>query len=126
MELTDNQIRKIVSECNDGILIKALKSRGYKVLDKDDNEEDLDFCDLSKLGFEELVDELEDRGCYVFDEDGEYLRRGSGHIEKFLPGMYRLPELFSQSQLREHLLDITRLGSYVSKEDILNELKQLF
>ena len=95
------------------------------MLDEDD-EEDSDFCDISEFSFDKLVDELEDRGCYVFDEDGEYLGDESRLIESFLPDIHRLPKLFTQPQLREHLLDITRLGSYVRKEDILNELKQLF
>ena len=125
MKLTDKQIEQIVSECNDSLLIKELGGRGYKVLSKDD-EEDSDSRDIDEFSFDELVDELDSMGCYVFDEDGEYLGRGNHHIETFLPGMYRLPELFTQTQLREHLLDITGLGSYVSKEDILNELKQLF
>lgn len=125
MELTDKQKRQVVSECNDSLLIKELRSRGYKVLSKDD-EEDSDSMDIDEFSFDELVEELDSMGCYVFDEDGEYLGNESRLIENFLPDIHRLPKLFTQTQLREHLLDITRLGSYVSKEDILNELKQLF
>lgn len=77
-------------------------------------EVDIDI-ELDEFEDDELIDEMKSRGFTVLDEDDEVSNEDG----------FFLPNLFDRHQLRKHLLNITGLGSYVTDEDILSELKSL-
>lgn len=81
---------------------------------------------LYEVSTTDLVDELSSRGCTVFDKSNKCvsdLKKVS--LGKQLPEDYILCRDFDRHKLREHLLAITGLGSYVTDEGILNELSTL-
>lgn len=81
---------------------------------------------LYEVSTTDLVDELSSRGCTVFDKSNKCvsdLKKVS--LGKHLPEDYVLCRDFDRHKLREHLLAITGLGSYVTDEGILNELSTL-
>lgn len=81
---------------------------------------------LYEVSTTDLVDELSNRGCTVFDKSNKCvsdLKKES--LGKQLPEDYVLCRDFDRHKLREHLLAITGLGSYVTDEGILNELSTL-
>lgn len=81
---------------------------------------------LYEVSTTDLVDELSSRGCTVFDKSNKCvsdLKKAS--LGKQLPEDYILCRDFDRHKLREHLLAITGLGSYVTDEGILNELSTL-
>lgn len=81
---------------------------------------------LYEVSTSDLVDELSSRGCTVFDKSNKCVSdRKKVSSGKQLPEDYVLCRDFDRHKLREHLLAITGLGSYVTDEGILNELESL-
>lgn len=76
-------------------------------------EVDVD-VELDEFDDDDIVEELEKRGFCVTKE-GDV-----GDVNGFY-----LPTFFDRHKLREHLLAITGMGSYVTDEGILNELSTL-
>ena len=76
-------------------------------------EVDVD-VELDEFDDDDIIEELEKRGFCVTKE-GDV-----GDVNGFF-----LPEFYDCHKLREHLLAITGLGSYVTDEGIWNELQSL-
>lgn len=81
---------------------------------------------LYEVSTSDLVDELSSRGCTVFDKSNKCVSdRKKVSLGKQIPEDYVLCRDFDRHKLREHLLAITGLGSYVTDEGILSELESL-
>lgn len=81
---------------------------------------------LDEVSTSDLVDELSSRGCTIFDKSNKCVSdRKKAPLGKKLPEDYVLCRDFDRHKLREHLLAITGLGSYVTDEGIWNELQSL-
>lgn len=81
---------------------------------------------LYEVSTTDLVDELSSRGCTVFDKSNKCvsdLKKVS--LEKQLPEDYVLCRDFDRHKLRDHLLNLTGQGSYVSDDELLEQLKYL-
>lgn len=81
---------------------------------------------LDEVSSKDLVDELSSRGFTIFDKSNKCVSDPKkASLGKHLPEDYVLCRDFDRHKLREHLLAITGLGSYVTDEEILSELKSL-
>lgn len=81
--------------------------------------------DLDDFDEDEIVSYLEDKG-YTVEYDGEPEEQENPNLrEKRLPSHYSIKRCFDNRELREHLLNIAGLGSYVSNEELVNRIKDL-
>lgn len=81
---------------------------------------------LDEVSAADLADELSSRGYTIFDKAGKCISDPKkASLGKQLPEDYVLCRDFDRHNLREHLLAITGLGSYVTDEGIWNELSTL-
>lgn len=71
---------------------------------------------------DEIVEYLQDKG-YTVEDNGEPEEPETPRNR--LPSSYTIIRNFDNRQLREHLLNITGLGSYVSNEELVNRIKDL-
>ena len=82
--------------------------------------------EIDEFDDDDLIEELENRGYTVSDkneeEDDDEVPETS---RKRLPSSYTIKRCFDNKELREHLLNIAGLGSYVSNEELLEQLKDL-
>lgn len=108
---------------DDEDLIEELELRDYVVYDKDDDPEDKD---VSEFGTDELINELTDRDYHIYDKKGECVSDEERHSLYYgLPSSYTIKRDFDRHQLRDHLLNLTGQGSYVSDEELVSKLKEL-
>lgn len=78
--------------------------------------------DLDDFDEDEIVEYLQDKG-YTVEDNGEPEEPETPRNR--LPYSYTIIRNFDNRQLREHLLNITGLGSYVSNEELVNRIKEL-
>ena len=81
--------------------------------------------DLGDFEDDELIEELEDRGYTIDKDDGEEDDEVSETSRNRLPSSYTIKRCFDCLQLRTDLENITGCGSYVSNEELLEQLKYL-
>ena len=77
---------------------------------------------------DELVDEVRNRNLEdnFKDDDDDTREDIEEEVEQdYERNHYVLPKDFDRFQLRDHLCDITRLGSYVSDEKLFNAIRDL-
>ena len=73
---------------------------------------------LDEIEDKRLIEEVEDRGYYVEGkEEDEYRKR--------MPTEYTIRRDFDRHKLRDHLLNLTGQGSYVSDDELLERIKEL-
>ena len=81
--------------------------------------------DLDDFDEDEIVSYLEDKG-YTVEYDGEpEEQEQSEPSRKRLPSHYSIKRCFDSRELREHLLNLAGLGSYVSNDELVNRIKEL-
>ena len=78
--------------------------------------------DLDDFDEDEIVEYLEDKG-YTVEYNGE--PEATEPPRNRLPSHYTIKRCFDNKELREHLLNIAGLGSYVSNEELVNRIKEL-
>ena len=82
-------------------------------------EVDIDIEDhLGEVSDKQLIAEVEDRGYYVEGKEEDENR-------KKVPSEYTIKRCFDNRELREHLLNLAGLGSYVSNDELVNRIKEL-
>lgn len=82
--------------------------------------------DLDEFDDDDLIEELEDRGYTVSDKDEEEDEDEVPETSRTrMPSSYTINRLFDRHQLRDHLLNLTGQGSYVSDDELLEQLKYL-
>ena len=81
--------------------------------------------DLDEFDEDEMVSYLEGKG-YTVEYDGEpEEQEQSEPSRKRLPSHYSIKRCFDNRELREHLLNLAGLGSYVSNDELVNRIKEL-
>ena len=81
--------------------------------------------DLDDFDEDEIVSYLEDKG-YIVEYDGEPEQQEQPEpSRKRLPSHYTIKRCFDNRELREHLLNLAGVGSYVSNEELVNRIKEL-
>lgn len=81
---------------------------------------------LDEVSAADLADELSSRGYTIFDKAGKCVSDPKrAPLGKKLPEDYVLCRDFDRHKLREHLLAITGLGSYVTDDELLQRIKEL-
>ena len=81
--------------------------------------------DLDEFDEDEIVSYLEDKG-YTVEYDGEpEEQEQSEPSRKRLPSHYSIKRCFDNRELREHLQNLSGLGSYVSNDELVNRIKEL-
>lgn len=78
--------------------------------------------DLDDFDEDEIVEYLQDKG-YTVEDNGE--PEEPEPPRNRLPYSYTIKRCFDRHQLRTHLENITGCGSYVSNEELLEQLKYL-
>lgn len=78
--------------------------------------------DLDDFDEDEIVEHLEDKG-YTVEYNGK--PEAPEPSRKRLPSSYTIKRCFDNKELREHLLNIAGMGSYVSNEELVNRIKEL-
>ena len=78
--------------------------------------------DLDDFDEDEIVEYLEDKG-YTVEYDGK--PEAPEPPRNRLPSSYTIKRRFDNKELREHLLNIAGMGSYVSNEELVNRIKEL-
>ena len=78
--------------------------------------------DLDDFDEDEIVEYLQDKG-YTVEDNGE--PEDPEPPRNRLPSHYTIKRCFDNKELREHLLNIAGMGSYVSNEELLEQLKYL-
>ena len=81
--------------------------------------------DLGDFEDDELIEELEDRGYTIDKDEEDDDDEVSETSRKRMPSSYTIKRCFDRHQLRTHLENITGCGSYVSNEELLEQLKYL-
>lgn len=82
--------------------------------------------DIDEFYDDDLIEELESRGYTVKKNDEEEDEdEVSETSRKRMPSSYTIKRFFDRHQLRTHLENITGCGSYVSNEELLEQLKYL-
>ena len=81
--------------------------------------------ELDDFDEDEIVSYLEDKGYIVeYDEEPEQQEQPA-QSRKRLPSHYSIKRCFDNRELREHLLNLAGLGSYVSNDELVNRIKEL-
>lgn len=82
--------------------------------------------DIDEFDDDDLIEELESRGYTVEEKDDE---EDEGDIPETsrtrMPSSYTIRRDFDRHKLRDHLLNLTGQGSYVSDDELLEQLKYL-
>lgn len=73
---------------------------------------------LNEIEDKRLIEEIEDRGYYVEGKEEDECR-------KRMPAEYTIRRDFDRHKLRDHLLNLTGQGSYVSDDELLERIKEL-
>lgn len=73
---------------------------------------------LNEIEDKRLIEEIEDRGYYV---EGKEEDEGRNRM----PAEYTIRRDFDRHKLRDHLLNLTGQGSYVSDDELLERIKEL-
>ena len=72
--------------------------------------------ELEEFEDDELIDELEERGYYVYNEEQE---DADTVYEKFNKDNYIIGTNYDGKELREHLIDILQCGHHVNDYELL-------
>ena len=81
--------------------------------------------DLDEFDEDEIVSYLEGKG-YTVEYDGEPEEQEQPEpSRKRLPSHYTIKRCFDNRELREHLQNLSGLGSYVSNDELVNRIKEL-
>ena len=81
--------------------------------------------DLDEFDEDEIIDYLESKG-YTVEYDGEPEEQEQPEpSRKRLPSHYSIKRCFDNRELREHLQNLSGLGSYVSNDELVNRIKEL-
>lgn len=82
--------------------------------------------DIDEFDDDDLIEELESRSYTVEEKDDE---EEEGDIPETsrtrMPSSYTIPRNFDRHKLRDHLLNLTGQGSYVSDDELLQRIKEL-
>lgn len=73
---------------------------------------------LDEIEDKRLIEEVEDRGYYVEGKEEDECR-------KRMTTEYTIRRDFDRHKLRDHLLNLTGQGSYVSDDELLERIKEL-
>ena len=81
--------------------------------------------ELDEFDEDEIVSYLEYKG-YTVEYDGEPEEQEQPEpSRKRLPSHYSINRCFDNRELREHLQNLSGLGSYVSNDELVNRIKEL-
>lgn len=78
--------------------------------------------DIEEFDDDDLIEELESRGYTVIEEDEDDVPETS---RTQMPSFYTICRDFDRHKLRDHLLNLTGQGCYVSDDELLEGLKYL-
>lgn len=81
--------------------------------------------DLDDFDEDEIVSYLEGKG-YIVEYDGEPEQQEQPvPSRKRLPSHYTIKRCFDNRELRDHLVTLAGVGSYVSNDELVNRIKEL-
>lgn len=88
---------------------------------------DVDIEDyLDEVDSTDLIDELKDRDYIIYNRKGICVSDKKGTpLDKKIPVEYTIRRDFDRHKLRDHLLNLTGQGSYVSDDELLERIKEL-
>lgn len=87
---------------------------------------DIDISEhLDEVSDKDLIKEMAERGFDVFDGDKCVSNENEKNLSQRMPSEYTIRRDFDRHQLRTHLENIAGCGSYVSNEELLEQLKYL-
>ena len=88
---------------------------------------DVDIEDyLDEVDSTDLIDELKDRNYIIYNHKGVCVSDKKGtSLDKKMPVEYTIRRDFDRHKLRDHLLNLTGQGSYVSDDELLERIKEL-
>lgn len=82
--------------------------------------------DIDEFDDDDLIEELESRGYTVEEKDDE---EDEGDVPETsrtrMLSSYTIRRDFDRHKLRDHLLNLTGQGSYVSDDELLERIKEL-
>lgn len=82
--------------------------------------------DIDEFDDDDLIEELESRGYTVEKNDDEEVEGDVPETSRTrMPSSYTIRRDFDRHKLRDHLLNLTGQGSYVSDDELLEQLKYL-
>lgn len=82
--------------------------------------------DIDEFDDDDLIEELESRGYTVEEKDDEEDEGDVPEISRTrMPSSYTIRRDFDRHKLRDHLLNLTGQGSYVSDDELLERIKEL-
>lgn len=76
--------------------------------------------DIDEFDDDDLIEELKSRG-YTVEDEGDVLETSRTRM----PSSYTIRRDFDRHKLRDHLLNLTGQGSYVSDDELLERIKDL-
>jgi len=74
---------------------------------------------------EDLIKEMAERGFDVFEDGKCVSNENEKNLSQRMPAEYIIRRDFDRHKLRDHLLNLTGQGSYVSDDELVNKLKEL-
>lgn len=88
---------------------------------------DVDIEDyLEEVDSADLIDELKDRKYIIYNHKGVCVSDKKGTpLDRKMPSEYTIRRDFDRYKLRDHLLNITGQGGYVSDDELLERIKEL-
>ena len=87
---------------------------------------DIDISEyLDEVCDKDLIKELAERGFDVFEDDKCVSNENEKNLSQRMPTEYTIRRDFDRHKLRDHLLNLTGQGSYVSDDELLERIKEL-
>lgn len=88
---------------------------------------EIDIADyLEEVDSADLIDELKDRKYIIYNHKGVCVSDKKGTpLDRKMPSEYTIRRDFDRHKLRDHLLNLTGQGSYVSNDELLQRIKEL-
>ena len=80
---------------------------------------------LDEVSDKDMIKNMAERGFDVFEGDKCVSNENEKNLSQRMPAEYTIRRNFDRHQLRTHLENITGCGSYVSNEELLEQLKYL-
>jgi len=87
---------------------------------------DIDISEyLDEVSDKDLIKEMVERGFDVFNGDKCVSNENEKNLSQRMPTEYTIRRDFDRHKLRDHLLNLTGQGSYVSDDELLERIKEL-
>jgi len=87
---------------------------------------DIDISEyLDEVSDKDLIKEMVERGFDVFNGDKCVSNENEKNLSQRMPAEYIIRRDFDRHKLRDHLLNLTGQGSYVSDDELLERIKEL-